>query len=181
MPSSSFDYCTINKLVNEVYSNEESDCSKLIGFYYNHIPELAYDKYFGGWDKFYESGLRVKTIAHYGYDSRRYWDLSLVFYKEIPIMLIQNAGREGDDHRSRYIFNVETYKQCIEDLSVVDDDDKDINLENINLEETFIVYDLDAENVNYLRFYGNDIDNNEEYDFIDVGFRPKPFKVENYL
>jgi hypothetical protein len=51
----------------------------------------------------------------------------MAYFKDVPFMMVQNAGREGDDHAHRCIFNVEKYKEIIEycgnsyDISVNDD------------------------------------------------------------
>lgn len=165
-------------------SKEEPDCYKLKGYNFNHIRELLdYDE--GGQiSSFFENGLRVKTLAHYDYDYRRFWDISFVYYKDVPFMMIQNAGREGDDHAIRFIFDIEKYKECITDLSTIDDfnyysgfdgsiglymkdssDDEDDSL------STVIVTDLDECKSHYIRFYGNDIYNDNDFEHIGVAFK----------
>lgn len=158
---------------------DQPDCYKLNGCYFNHIRELL-DYNNGELNHFYVGGLRVKTLAHHAYDSRRFWDLSFVYYKDVPIMLIQNAGREGDDHAIRYIFNLEKYKECIEDLSVIKDDldtfagfDEETGLfinQEYDYTHTVLVTDIEECKSEYIDFYGNNIFNDNGCDFVDVEF-----------
>jgi hypothetical protein len=137
------------------YTPSKEDTRKLVGCYYNHIPELLEYNNDHSLDGLYDDGLIVKTIAHFQMDGRRYWNLSMVYFGIIPIMLVQNAGREGDDHAHRFIFNVEKYKEIMEcygnghDITVNDD--------------TTIVGDLEQPFRIYTDFYGNDIENSDGY------------------
>jgi hypothetical protein len=128
------------------YAPSKEDTRKLVGCYYNHIPEL---------DGLYDDGLIIKTIAHFQLGGRRYWNLSMVYFGIIPIMMVQNAGREGDDHAHRFIINVDSYKEIMEyygkghDITINDD--------------TSIIEDLEEYCRNYTEFYGNDIENSDGY------------------
>lgn len=154
-------FASIDSLL-KAKSVEQPDCSKLIGCYYNHISEIVESS----WDNeifpliIKERGLVVKTIVSFLYDPRRTWEMSFVYYKDIPFMLIQNAGREGDDHSMRYIFNKEWYLQCIRDL-------KEPVIEEY---ETKFVDDIHAINLSYVRFYQNDIANSEFFDMVKIPF-----------
>ncbi len=53
----------------------------------------------------------VRIIVEEHEDFRRYWRLAAVWFGETPVMIVQNAGREGDDHQAKYIINKEAYKQ----------------------------------------------------------------------
>jgi hypothetical protein len=70
-------------------------------------------------------------------------------------MMVQNAGREGDDHAHRFIINVDSYKEIMEyygkghDITINDD--------------TSIIEDLEEYCRNYTEFYGNDIENSDGY------------------
>jgi hypothetical protein len=46
------------------------------------------------------------------HDSRRYWELCTAWFDNQPFMIIRRAGREGDDHKSRFITNVGLFQQA---------------------------------------------------------------------
>jgi len=84
---------------------ESVDCEKdsLVGYYYDHVPEVAHD----GWQymavDLSKTGIEVRVHCHSNYDSRRFWRLASVWLDGNPVMVIQNAGREGDDHHKRFV------------------------------------------------------------------------------
>ncbi len=51
----------------------------------------------------------IKVIKDHCYDGRRTWTLKTVWYGGCPFMIVQNAGREGDDHQDRFITNKDVY------------------------------------------------------------------------
>jgi hypothetical protein len=143
---------------------------KLVGCYYNHIPELVDYNNNHVLDGFYNDGLIVKTIAHFDYDGRRYWNLSMVYFKDISFMMVQNAGREGDDHAHRFIFNDGKYKEIIAELSTIENPSEyaifDNAIDGIILnDDTTIVEDLEEYCKEYTQFYGNDIENSACCDY----------------
>lgn len=88
--------------------------SYLIGCYYNHIKETGIP-----WNVCYNSEVKsitetintriiIKVHCHFKRDFRRFWRLSSVWYRDNegilhPFMIVQNAGREGDDDFHRFI------------------------------------------------------------------------------
>lgn len=89
--------------------SETQDLSYLKGSYYNHVPELGEDWWIeNGNDK-----VVIKTVKEFNFDYRRFWALRTVWFDEVPVMVIQNAGREGDDHDARYITNETAYREMI--------------------------------------------------------------------
>ena len=122
---------------SEIYSMTPEEvyhsASYVAGCYYNHVPEV--DTYALDWDKVEESKrLEVRCYKHIQIDHRRYWNISGIFFDGKPVMITQNAGREGDDHVDRFITDVEEYKKMvsflqsmcieegIEDVVNIDDD-----------------------------------------------------------
>lgn len=81
----------------------------LKGCYYNHIPEANLE-----WDMPYEEvfpDIQVRVIKDFDFDGRRFWRLATVWFENKPVMVIQNAGREGDDHEARFITDSETFSR----------------------------------------------------------------------
>jgi hypothetical protein len=72
--------------------------------YTDHLPEFKQD-----WDDLpeYIPGLEVRVLKEFDYDGRRFWRLATVWYQGVAFMVIQNAGREGDDHAQRFVTNFE--------------------------------------------------------------------------
>ena len=70
-------------------------------------------------------------------------------------MIIQNAGREGDDHVQEYIFNEEVYEQAVELLL---DIQRDIPR---GVRKPYI-YNIEEHNENLNSFYGLILNKNEE-------------------
>lgn len=90
---------------NELYAMKPEETTnnlwRLVGCYYNHIPEVV-DSDDGS--LYIESErVEIRMIKEWHYDTRRIWRLATVWFDGKPIMVIQNAGREGDDHAARFI------------------------------------------------------------------------------
>ena len=85
----------------------EKDFSELQGCYYNHLSELELQ--LGDLDKAEAPGIELRVYGYKFYDERRYWQLSAVYFENEPVMIVQNAGREGDDHSERFIVDVDRY------------------------------------------------------------------------
>jgi len=91
----------------------ENNVRTLTGCYYNHVPELG--EYWAMPDVKMRPNERVeiRVHRHHQWDHRRFWRLASVWFDGKPVMVIQNAGREGDDHRMRYVTDHETYAQMV--------------------------------------------------------------------
>jgi len=89
----------------------ERDLSVLVGCHYNHIPEAA--QYH--WDLDFSKNARaeLRVVEWFNFDGRRFWLLGSVWFDDKPVMVIQNAGREGDDHRMRFVTDMKTYGEMI--------------------------------------------------------------------
>lgn len=92
------------------------------GSYYDHLQELdVIDDTVVAIKKSLD--IRIDVYKDFCYDGRRTWRLCSVYWKETPVMIIQNAGREGDDYTNRFILNREKYIEmieCLRDLIVFD-------------------------------------------------------------
>ena len=92
----------------------------LIGCYYCHIPELR-DHEYGFPYADLQKRVEIRVMQHVNWDFRRYWRLATVWFDSEPVMVIQNAGREGDDHAQRFVTHEATYRAMISYLlSLVD-------------------------------------------------------------
>jgi len=74
---------------------------------FNHLPELEYAKRLE--ENFPMDRVVVKLYKDIWYDTRRFWRLASVWFDHIPVMIIRNAGREGDDHCSRIVTDLMLY------------------------------------------------------------------------
>lgn len=130
--------CTMKP--NELYQKTPETISKCLGhlkgFYYDHIHELSdsrnVDSYWGLENK--NEKVEIKYYVDHCFDGRRTWTLASVWFEEKPIMVIQNAGREGDDHRVRFITDAENYKRMLHYISTLLEED-DVTLESVDPDE----------------------------------------------
>lgn len=102
---------TPNDLLAVDLYDETTDVSGLVGCYYNHVPELPE---FEEFDEGHSVIIRIYEMSWY--DHRRFWQLASVWLKDKPVMIIQNAGREGDDWSRRYIVDVDAYRAMVSNL-----------------------------------------------------------------
>lgn len=129
--------------------SENYDLNYLYGSYYNHIPEVEsiyYD------DDILKKNKRVKIkiIKHVNFDSRRFWRLATVWFDGKPVMVIQNAGREGDDHADRFVTSHKRYVKMIAFIKTLHPDDYEVdNLvdENQEIPELTEFYSNDLETI----------------------------------
>lgn len=79
--------------------------------YTDHMSELPeeYRSVFRG----VIPGLEFKVLVSFRTDYRRYWRMSTVWYKDKPVMIIGNAGREGDDDWVRYVYDPDLYEEVV--------------------------------------------------------------------
>lgn len=95
---------------NQLYAREPESrnhwVNTLNGFYYSHVPELSAEHLPAE-----DPGKRVELRCYkdWCFDDRRTWRLASVWFDGKPFMVIQNAGREGDDHYKRFVTDEETY------------------------------------------------------------------------
>lgn len=103
---------------NELYNIKPKSVTKELYNLHKHIDEL---------DSFcnYEANERVevKEIISYCFDGRRVWDLSTIWFDGNPVMVIQEAGREGEDHVADYVTDKERYREMIQYLRSLEEED----------------------------------------------------------
>ena len=125
----------------------------MYGFLEHHIPDI--DTFnFDFTDNEKTKHIEIRYYKNFDFDGRRYWALAGVFFNEVnnaaarqePVMILQNAGREGDDHNERFITNEDGYLRMMKYLrSCMDTDEPNIQyLPDEDIEE------LDT-------FYGNSL------------------------
>ena len=83
---------------SELYKMKPEEITKNIdclwGCYYSHIPEIEH-LYI---DAEKNERVKIHTYKYFCFDGRRIWHLAAVKFDDKFVMIIQNAGREGDDH-----------------------------------------------------------------------------------
>ena len=82
------------------------------GHYYDHIPEIGVDDWWNI-DFSKNSRIEIRTIKYHCFDGRRTWELRTVWFDNKPVMVIQNAGREGDDYAKRYVTDRDAYTKMV--------------------------------------------------------------------
>lgn len=125
------------------------DLGLLIGCYYSFIPEIDEGDF--QWHGDLKENTRIEVVVYkdFDFDGRRFWRLAAVKFDNDFVMIIQNAGREGDDHTARFITNGDAYRNMVAYIHT---------LLPIFTEDLNDVVPVD-DNINGLtNFYGNDLD-----------------------
>lgn len=137
----------------------------LMGCYYNYFPEVGTFYNYNLNPDFEKENTRIitKIHMHYKRDTRRYWRLASVWYInedyiEIPFMVIQNAGREGDDYTTRIISDKCTFLEACNYF-------RNLILNSSNIEQ-FIKDGIKKELITKI-LMTNDDENNEIDTYID--------------
>lgn len=132
---------------NEIYKlpveSVETDLSGLIGCYYNHVKESGVEAFVEG-----AEGVEVRVIKHFNFDFRRYWRLATVWFEDKPVMVIQNAGREGDDFSRRVITDQAAFRDLCKYVA---------SLAGVDEPEETEVLAPDADLDQWDEFYGNSL------------------------
>lgn len=96
----------------------------LHGFSFDHVSEanLAW------WSMRTNEHVTVRTLEdHVLSCGRRIWRLATVWFDALPVMVIQNAGREGDGHIKRFITDELWFHEMVIYLrSLVQHDDPEV-------------------------------------------------------
>jgi hypothetical protein len=135
----------------ELYDREpekiETDINYLFGCYYNFLPEIE-NSYV--WIKPEEiKDIEVKIYKDFDFDGRRFWKLASVWYRGKPVMITRNAGREGDDHSSRFVTDESLYKKMVKYIKTL------LPVEFTEVED---VVDPNEDIKDLETFYGNTLD-----------------------
>src|ERR1035437_1712200 len=101
-------------LYNRIPESETNDINMVKGSAYNHIPEIDEYVWFDEKTIAKNDKIKIYILKYFDFDGRRFWRLATVWFEGKPVMIIRNAGREGDDHRSRFVTNETLYKQMVE-------------------------------------------------------------------
>lgn len=129
----------------------------LCGCYYNHLEDTGIDPFEieHQYDLTSER-IAIHEIKNFNFDSRRYWRLATVWFDNSPVMIIQNAGREGDDHAERFITNKQKFLDMAQHIkSLLPIKPKD--------DITDIVEPTQVLGRKLICFYGNSLDGYFEY------------------
>ena len=131
--------------VEDIYS----DLSSLNGCYYSHIPEVdIYSIPEGSVER-----VEIREIKYVDFDGRRIWNLSTIWFDEKPVMIFQNAGREGDDHAKRFITDFDLYTEMVSYL---------ISLQKPDIMHSDIIDPTEKRN-DLDNFYGCSLDTVDEH------------------
>ncbi|QST02148.1 hypothetical protein IMZ31_22105 (plasmid) [Pontibacillus sp. ALD_SL1] len=111
---------------NDLYTmppkKTETCLGSLKGFGYDHLPEIEEDHLFGLENK--NEKVMIKVYVDYSFDGRRSWKLASVWFDEQPVMVVQNAGREGDDHSARFITSKELFSKMVEYIESLSEEEE---------------------------------------------------------
>lgn len=101
----------------ELYARQpesvDKDVNRLFGFYYNHIPEIEEHEHNGYIEDGKNDRVTFNIYKDYCFDGRRTWTLAAVKFDSEFVMVIQNAGREGDDCTGRFITDKPKYDEMV--------------------------------------------------------------------
>jgi hypothetical protein len=146
---------TPNELYARVPEKTDKDLEILTGCYYNHIKEIeSLSQYGVKLDPEKNDRIEIKYYKDFDFDGRRFWRLASIWFDDKPIMIIQNAGREGDDSHRRIITDSSGYGEMIGYIA------KELIIyelqSNSKAEDGFYDADEDVEGID--DFYGNSLD-----------------------
>lgn len=126
----------------------------LKGSRFNHVLEIAEDFYQmssdpNRWCEDPNRRIEIRYYKYFDFDGRRCWRLGSVWFDAQPVMIIQNAGREGDDYHARFITDHPRYRQMILYLrQIVAPQDESLS----------DVVSVETEIPSLTEFYGNKLD-----------------------
>lgn len=122
---------------SELYALEVKEVWKdlwvLNGCYYHHVPEL--EAVWSMLDFSKNEKVELRVFGHVNYDTRRFWLLAGVYFDGHPVMVIRNAGREGDDHHSRFITDGGRYFDLVKYLAGLANPKRDVPLDVVDVEK----------------------------------------------
>lgn len=89
------------------------DVTVLFGCYFCHVPEIQHLDL----DTARNKRVEIRYLKDFAFDGRRIWRLATVWLDGGPVMVIQNAGREGDDFSRRIVTDEGLYVQMVKYLA----------------------------------------------------------------
>ena len=104
--------------INDLYELKPESVLKtpeiLVGARYNHVKEANIEDCEFNRDMEESQVMEIRLLKDWDFDTRRIWRLATVWMHDKPVMVIQNAGREGDDHAKRFITDINLFKElCV--------------------------------------------------------------------
>lgn len=94
-----------------------NNLSILSSSFYSHIPEIP--DFFSNYNKIDRSrNILVKYYADEKIGKRRKWILASVWFKDTPIMIIQNGGNEGDEISKKFVTDIDAYNDMIKYINI---------------------------------------------------------------
>ena len=139
---------------NELYAmtpeSTTNDVFHLVGFSYNHVPEIS-DDLLVNINFVKADRVDIEFLKNWNFDFRRVWILATVWFDGKPVMIIQNAGREGDDHSRRFITDSETFFQMISYI-------RTLLVNIVKIDNKILAINADEHNARLTEFYGNKLD-----------------------
>lgn len=142
---------TAKEIYQLPHQSETNELWSLKGCYYDFLPEIDdYDLYSIKPED--NKRLKIKVLKDFDFDGRRFWRLQTLWIDDKPVMIMQNAGREGEDHRERFITNDGLYKEVVNYM-------RELVGDNSNMFDDFVD---ENEPRNYLEFYGNHLNGHFE-------------------
>lgn len=134
----------------DIYQMDCEESIKQLGYLKNHINEIEESDLWGIPEETNKM-VGIQIHKYHNFDGRRYWQLGSVWFNGSPVMIIQNAGREGEDHEKKFITNKQLYIDMVRYIkSLIPFDDEWIDKEFINEEDdvkelnTFYGYSLNG-------------------------------------
>lgn len=135
---------TPNQFYQRTPTKTDHDLTVLKGFDFDHVPEIKSELPFTDPNQKVE----IRYLKDFNFDSRRFWRLASVWFSGKPVMIIQNAGREGDDYSASFITDGWQYRVMIGYLATLQKHDK--------IEDRAIDPDIDVPNLT--SFYGYELE-----------------------
>jgi hypothetical protein len=60
-----------------------------------------------------DESLEWREYAYHNFDGRRIWLLASIHFRGRAALIVQRAGREGDDHHERIVVDVQAYADLV--------------------------------------------------------------------
>ena len=146
---------TLNELYEMPPKEIDHHFTVLTGHGYSYLPD-SFDPY--GWEVYEDPNKKVEIryIKNHCYDGRRVWILATVWFEGIPVMAIQNAGREGDDFSRMFVTNEDQYCNMVNYLKQFQTGEGDYPLP---------IYDPNEVRSDLTNFYNQGLQDEFEYHF----------------
>ena len=102
---------TPNELYQAPWFDKHHHIEWLVGNNYTHVPEVTADSGYGRCLPRIDTGalVTVRDHAERWHDPRRSSILRSVWFRDRPIMICANAGREGEGHVRRWVTDLHGY------------------------------------------------------------------------